>query len=65
MEAAGGRDSDALALHFREAGEWERAADYAQMAAEQAAAALAFDRAARLYRWPSSSSRRTTRRAAS
>ena len=50
MEAAGGRDSDALALHFREAGEWERAADYAQMAAEQAAAGLAFDRAARLYR---------------
>jgi len=50
MEAAGDRDSDALALHFREAGEWERAADYAQMAAEQAAAALAFDRAARLYR---------------
>ena len=50
MEAAGDRDSDALALHFREAGEWERAADYAQMAAEQAAAGLAFDRAARLYR---------------
>jgi len=50
MEAAGGRDSDALALHFREAGEWERAADYARMAAEQAAAGLAFDRAARLYR---------------
>ncbi|MBK7826404.1 serine/threonine-protein kinase [Nannocystis sp.] len=50
MEAAGDRDSDALALHFREAGEWERAADYAQMAAEQAAANLAFDRAARLYR---------------
>jgi len=50
MEAAGDRDSDALALHFREAGEWERAADYARMAAEQAAAGLAFDRAARLYR---------------
>ena len=50
MEAAGARDSDALALHFREAGEWERAADHAQIAAEQAAGALAFDRAARLYR---------------
>jgi hypothetical protein len=50
MESAGDRDSDALALHFREAGEWERAADHAQVAAEQAAAALAFDRAARLYR---------------
>ena len=50
MEHAGERDSDALALHYREAGEWERASDYAQMAADQAAAALAFDRAARLYR---------------
>ena len=50
MEHAGDRDSDALALHYREAGEWERAGDYAQTAADQAAAALAFDRAARLYR---------------
>src|SRR5690606_37474613 len=50
MEQGGERDSDTLALHFREAGEWERAGDYAQMAADQAAAALAFDRAARLYR---------------
>ncbi|HEY8377125.1 MAG TPA: hypothetical protein VIK91_11580, partial [Nannocystis sp.] len=50
MERAGERDSDTLALHFREAGEWERAGDYAQSAADQAAAALAFDRAARLYR---------------
>ncbi len=33
------RDSDTLALHYREAGEWERAGDYAQMAADQAAAA--------------------------
>ncbi|MCY1054249.1 serine/threonine-protein kinase [Nannocystis sp. SCPEA4] len=50
MEHHGERDSDTLALHYREAGEWERAGDYAQMAADQAAAALAFDRAARLYR---------------
>ena len=50
LEATGDFDSDTLAVHFREAGEWERAGDYAQVAAEQAAAALAFDRAARLYR---------------
>src|SRR5690606_32253270 len=31
MEQGGERDSDTLALHFREAGEWERAGDYAQM----------------------------------
>ncbi len=50
METLGGADSDTLAVHFREAGEWERAGEYAQTAADQAAAALAFDRAARLYR---------------
>ncbi len=50
MEEAGDCDSDTLAVHFREAGEWERAGDYARTAADQAAAALAFDRAARLYR---------------
>ncbi len=50
METLGGSDSDTLAVHFREAGEWERAGEYAQTAADQAAAALAFDRAARLYR---------------
>ena len=50
MEKAGEYDSDTLAVHFREAGEWERAGDYAQLAADAAAEALAFDRAARLYR---------------
>ncbi|MEZ4428332.1 MAG: hypothetical protein R3A51_11665 [Nannocystaceae bacterium] len=50
MERAGGSDDDTLAVHFREAGEWERAGDYARTAADHAAAALAFDRAARLYR---------------
>jgi len=50
MEKAGEYDSDTLAVHFREAGEWERAGDYAQIAADSAALALAFDRAARLYR---------------
>jgi tetratricopeptide (TPR) repeat protein len=50
LEATGDFDSDTLAVHFREAGEWERAGDYAQVAAAEAAEALAFDRAARLYR---------------
>ncbi|MEZ4383456.1 MAG: protein kinase [Nannocystaceae bacterium] len=50
MEQTGNYDSDTLAVHFREAGEWERAGDYAQIAADAAAEALAFDRAARLYR---------------
>ena len=40
----------ALAVHFQGAGETERAARYAEDAAEPAARALAFDRAARLYR---------------
>jgi len=50
LEALGEAESDTLAVHFREAGEWERAGEYAQTSADQAAAALAFDRAARLYR---------------
>jgi hypothetical protein len=39
-----------LALHFREAGEIDKAAWYSGEAAAQASDALAFDRAARLYR---------------
>lgn len=41
---------EALSFHCREAGQLERAARYAMTAALQAAKALAFDRAARLYR---------------
>src|SRR5439155_17851966 len=41
---------EALAVHFRGAGASDKAAHYALAAAEQAAAALAFERAARLYR---------------
>jgi hypothetical protein len=49
LEAADQADPEALALHWREAGERERAAEYAAQAAEKAARALAFDRAAQLY----------------
>src|SRR6185437_8409477 len=48
--AQGGADPEALSTHWREAGDDARAADYAAKAAEAAARALAFDRAARLYR---------------
>jgi eukaryotic-like serine/threonine-protein kinase len=44
------RDLEALAIHWQEAGELPRAQDYALSAADQAAAALAFERAASLYR---------------
>jgi hypothetical protein len=43
-------DPETLALHFKESGNLERAATYAAEAADRAAEALAFDRAARLYR---------------
>jgi eukaryotic-like serine/threonine-protein kinase len=50
LERAGGGDAEALAHHWRGAGIHDRAHDYAVKAAEEAAAALAFERAARLYR---------------
>ncbi|HTL33386.1 MAG TPA: AAA family ATPase [Kofleriaceae bacterium] len=43
------RDHEALVVHYREAGERTRAGEHALVAADQARAALAFDRAARLY----------------
>ncbi len=43
-------DPEALLVHFRGAGQLTRAAQHAVAAAEQAQAALAFERAARLYR---------------
>jgi serine/threonine protein kinase len=50
LEATGAADPEALAEHFAGAGELERASEHAVGAAEKAAEALAFDRAARLYR---------------
>jgi hypothetical protein len=51
LEASDDPDREALALHYRDAGDLERAARYAAQAAAQAANALAFDRAANLYRF--------------
>jgi serine/threonine protein kinase len=50
LEASGRADPERLALHFREAGDAERAAEHAALAAERTSEALAFDRAAQLYR---------------
>ena len=49
LEASARADAEALAVHWRGAGEPLRAARFAAQAADEAAAALAFDRAARLY----------------
>ena len=51
LEAAGGVDPEVLATHFEAAGKLLEAGRYALQAANQSASALAFDRAARLYRW--------------
>jgi serine/threonine protein kinase/tetratricopeptide (TPR) repeat protein len=51
LSAADEGDPETLAHHFHGAGELEKAAECAEEAAEEAAQALAFDRAARLYRF--------------
>jgi hypothetical protein len=50
LEAADPAGAEALATHWREAGDGERAATYAWLAGDQAARAFAFARAANLYR---------------
>ena len=50
LEASGSADPEVLGAHFLGSGQPERAADYFARAADQAAEALAFDRAAGLYR---------------
>ncbi|MCE9575875.1 MAG: serine/threonine-protein kinase PknK, partial [Deltaproteobacteria bacterium] len=69
LEATSRADPAALARHLRAAGEPERAAHYAGLGAEQATRALAFDRAADLYRlalalWPADDPRATAHRIA-
>jgi serine/threonine protein kinase len=49
LEASGTADPEMLALHLNQAGHPDRAAGHAAVAADRAAQALAFDRAARLY----------------
>lgn len=50
LEASDRTDPETLAIHFQEAGDREREARYTIAAADQSYSALAFDRAARLYR---------------
>jgi tetratricopeptide (TPR) repeat protein len=50
LESSPRPDAEALAVHFAAAGERIRAAEFASEAASRASEALAFDRAARLYR---------------
>jgi serine/threonine protein kinase len=50
LESTPGADLEALAVHLRGANLPERAATYAERAAEQAAGKLAFDQAVRLYK---------------
>ncbi len=49
LEELGAREPEVLALHFRRAGVREKAGHYATLAGENAANALAFERAAELY----------------
>jgi tetratricopeptide (TPR) repeat protein len=50
LEGAGGAAPETLAIHWGGAGEPDKALEYTRVAADQAEKALAFDRAARLYR---------------
>ncbi len=50
LQATGRADAETLAIHFHAAGDRQRAAELAVAAARRASEALAFDRAARLYR---------------
>jgi eukaryotic-like serine/threonine-protein kinase len=49
LETSGQADPEALAVHWREAGEHDKTAHFARLAAKKAARMLAFDRAAHFY----------------
>jgi hypothetical protein len=49
LETSGQPDPEALATHWLDAGNMEKAAHYAELAGDKAARALAFDRAVRFY----------------
>ena len=49
LELSKESDPETVAVHYQGSGDYDRAADYAVTAAEQASMAFAFDRAARLY----------------
>ncbi|MGM0491095.1 MAG: ATP-binding protein, partial [Planctomycetota bacterium] len=51
LEGSGAADPEVLCVHFDGAGDRQRATHYGWLAADRAAAALAFDRAAGLYRF--------------
>jgi tetratricopeptide (TPR) repeat protein len=51
LEASPEADPEILCVHFEAAGDTEKAAGYGLLAADRAADALAFDRAAQLYRF--------------
>ncbi len=50
LESLGGSDAELLAIHWHGAGDGEKASHWAEQAGQQAAAAFAFDRAAKMYR---------------
>jgi hypothetical protein len=67
LSASGSSDVEAIALHFHRAGDLEQAAGYYAQAGSRAATALAFDRAAELFKlaldlpWGSADRRRDLR----
>jgi serine/threonine protein kinase len=51
LETSGQPDPEALATHWHDAGDFDKAAHYAEVAGDKASRALAFDRAVRFYKF--------------